>query len=269
MAFFPFENKEMYYADIGEGRPILLLHGITNSGRAWRDQIPFLKDAGFRVIVPDLPGHGSSSPISRAMSPADYAEIIIALVKHLNLTQVACCGLSLGGAVTLEAGLKEPDLFGPLIIANSFIQTNSDATTQMAQKWKETFRKPHGPVLRLEETWPILVSQRYRDSAAGLSTFLTWHAQAALADAESYCHAADGLAQYDARDRAGQIRQRTLILSSADDKIAPMASSEALHAAIPGSLHVTIEGSEHISNVDRPDDFNQALLAFLEPARPS
>lgn len=264
MAFFSFENKDIYYQDLGIGQPVLLLHGITNSGRAWREQITFLIDAGFRVIVPDLPGHGSSSPISETSSPANIADAIIALAQYLELRDVICCGLSLGGTVTVEAALKAPDLFSRLVIANSFLKTNAEAMAQIALQWKETFRKPNGPILRLEQTWPILVSQAFRESAEGMSTFLTWHAQAALADGESYCHTVDGLAQYDASTTADKIQQPTLIISSTEDKISPVANSEALHAAIPGSLHTTLEKSEHISNVDNPHLFNQAILAFFK-----
>ena len=48
------------YEVTGEGRPVILLHGFPDSGRLWRNQVPVLADAGFRVIVPDLRGYGRS-----------------------------------------------------------------------------------------------------------------------------------------------------------------------------------------------------------------
>jgi len=53
----------MYFANVGSGMPVLL-HGLGNVGRAWREQVPFLRAAGYRVIVPDLPGRGASSPLT-------------------------------------------------------------------------------------------------------------------------------------------------------------------------------------------------------------
>jgi len=263
MALFSFQSHDIYYVDLGQGRPILFLHGITNSGRAWLDQITFFVGQGYRVIVPDLPGHGSSSPTAAPISPADYARAVIALLRHLDIDTATCCGVSLGGAVTIEAALAAPELFDRLVISNSFLNSNTEAQAQMAESWKELFRRPHGPTLRLEATWPILVSAAYRESDAGIRTYLVNHAQSLHADGESYCNATDGMRAYDTSDRAGTIRQPTLVLSGANDRIAPVAASEAIKAAIPGSRHVTFAGSEHLSNLDSADMFNRTVLEFL------
>ncbi|MDF2372260.1 MAG: alpha/beta hydrolase [Rhizobiaceae bacterium] len=263
MAFFEQDGERIYFVEHGSGKSIIFLHGITNSGRAWLNQIPVFAKAGYRVIVPDLTGHGSSSPATKVTSPRDIARMIIALLDFLGVEKADCCGLSLGGAVALEAVLMRPQLFDRLIISNSFVSTASPELQQMAEGWKETFRKQDGPLLRLEGTWPVLVSQKFRQSDRGLSTFLIWHAQAARADGESYCFVTDGLAHYNLSGKLSSLQQPTLVISSSNDKISPLSNSTDLAKQIPQSEHVTIEGSEHISNVDSAALFNQIVLDFL------
>ncbi|WP_288960823.1 alpha/beta hydrolase [uncultured Sulfitobacter sp.] len=266
MAFFDYDGNQIYYVDHGTGKAIVLLHGITNSGRAWLEQLPLLVGLGYRVIIPDFVGHGSSSIAQRVTSPRDIANCVLALLASLNIQNADFCGLSLGGAVAIEAATIQPSIVDRLVISNSFATMKSDAMAAMVEGWKKVFLQPYGPVLRLEATWPVLVSQEFRDSPQGSATFLIWHAQAAKADGQSYCNIADGLLQYDAREKLADIKQQTLVISSDNDKISPVANSLAIAEGIKNAVHFTIENSEHISNVDSASAFNQLLSDFLTGA---
>lgn len=263
MAFLERDDRRIYYASYGTGKPIVFLHGITNSGRAWGRQIgPFLR-AGFRVIIPDLAGHGSSSPILAPMNPKALAQDVLALLDELKVERANCCGLSLGGMVAIEAAAAQPDKFDRLVIANSFVRSDGKDIKEMADQWKSVFRQPDGPTTRLENLWPVLVSQEYRNSDEALTTYQTWHAQAALADGESYCHIVDGMLEYNATELLPELAMRTLLISSENDQISPVQNSTDLAHLLPASQHVTIDGSEHISNVDSADMFNEIVVDFL------
>lgn len=71
MPFYTVQGRNNYYMEFGEGRPVLLLHGISNSGRAWGPQIHALVRMGFRVIVPDHAGHGASGRLNAPFSVDD------------------------------------------------------------------------------------------------------------------------------------------------------------------------------------------------------
>lgn len=263
MAFFEYQGDKIYYVEHGSGKPIVLLHGITNSGRAWLKQIPALIALGYRVIVPDFVGHGSSSAARRVTAPSELADCILALLNSLNLTCADFCGLSLGGTVAIEAALKQPAAVNRLIIANSFSRTNSQSMESAVADWKELFLQDNGPLQRLETTWPILVNEDFRKSPQGLETYAIWHAQAAQADGTSYCNIADGLLKYDTTEKLKTIEQQTLIISSENDKISPVANSEGIASAIKNATHITLPKSEHVSNVDSCAKFNQILTDFL------
>ncbi len=104
--FRSFDGLRIAYQELGEGRPVVLLHGVMGLGSQWIDQGParMLADSGFRVILPDLRGHGSSArPHHPAAYPPDVlADDGLALVEYLGLDDYDLGGYSLGGRVTLR-----------------------------------------------------------------------------------------------------------------------------------------------------------------------
>ncbi|MFJ7726353.1 alpha/beta fold hydrolase [Neobacillus sp. NPDC097160] len=93
------------YVDQGEGNAIILLHGFCGSSGYWEKVIPELSES-YRVIAPDLPGHGESSIDKENFSIEDYADIIKGLLNQLNLQKVTMFGHSLGGYITLAFAEK-------------------------------------------------------------------------------------------------------------------------------------------------------------------
>ncbi|MFI9383284.1 alpha/beta fold hydrolase [Kutzneria sp. NPDC052558] len=104
--FRSFDGLRIAYQELGEGRPVVLLHGVMGLGSQWIDQGParMIADSGFRVILPDLRGHGASDrPHDPAAYPPDVlADDGLALVEHLGLDDYDLGGYSLGGRVTLR-----------------------------------------------------------------------------------------------------------------------------------------------------------------------
>lgn len=263
MAFFNQQGRRIYYASFGAGKPLVFLHGITNSGRAWGPQIGPFTRAGYQVILPDLAGHGASSAITSPMTPAALADDILALIDFLGFEKVDCCGLSLGGMVAIEAANIKPQAFDRLILANTFVQTDTEHMKQMAEQWKDMFRQEDGPAVRLENTWPLLISKAFSQTDEGVKTFQVWHAQASMADGASYCHITDGLTQYNASDIIPTLSHRSLVLSSANDQISAPENGTQIAQLLPNSEHVTLEDSLHLSNVDQAEIFNKTVLDFL------
>src|SRR5690348_13984264 len=107
------------YEDLGTGRPVLLIHGFTNYGLAWAPQLAPLVHAGYRVILPDLHGHGASAPATSLCTVADLAADMVALLDHLAIGCAALCGLSLGGMIALQLTIERPDRVAAAVVANS------------------------------------------------------------------------------------------------------------------------------------------------------
>ena len=98
-------NSTISYIDQGEGKPIMLLHGFCGSSAYWSEVVPVLSE-NYRVIAPDLPGHGDSKTTLENYSIADIADILQEFLDKLNIGQVAMFGHSLGGYITLAFAEK-------------------------------------------------------------------------------------------------------------------------------------------------------------------
>ena len=98
---------QLFYRDSGQGQPLLLLHGFTGSGDDW--QHVFAEPiAGYRVIAPDLRGHGRSTNPSGVFKFADVARDIFALLDQLGIDRVKAIGMSAGANTLLHMATQQP-----------------------------------------------------------------------------------------------------------------------------------------------------------------
>ncbi|RKF23089.1 alpha/beta fold hydrolase [Altericroceibacterium spongiae] len=263
MSIFPITDRHIYYMRFGAGRPVLLLHGISNSGRAWNPQIPVFMAAGYEVIIPDLSGHGASGRLSAPHSVADLADDIEVLLGHLGIEDLDIIGLSLGGMIALELAARHRLGIGKLIVADSFDNISGEQFAAMAEGWAQIFEQPGGPVTRLEQQWPSLVSPRFQASPEGLQTWQVWHGIAASAHGPSLAHVARGIVGFDIRDRLGGIAVPTLFIGGSLDAMSPPAISEDMAQQVQNGRFICIDGAGHIANVDSARMFNDLSIRFL------
>ena len=107
----------IHYEVTGEGRPVLLLHGFPDSGRLWRNQVPALADAGFKVIVPDLRGYGKSDKPAEveAYNILYLAGDVGAVLDDAGVDRVHVVGHDWGAAVAWAIGAMVPDRVDHLV----------------------------------------------------------------------------------------------------------------------------------------------------------
>lgn len=256
-------DHDIYYVDVGSGIPIVLIHDLGSCGRAWARQIPFLRQAGYRVIVPDLPGHGASSHPDRTLDTPALASALEHLLDHLGLDSATLVGLSFGGAIALTMAIDAPSRVGKLVVCNGFSNSTADDAVRRFELWKAGFQRDDGAIRWFEDMWPLLVSAEYAQSEDGEIAYQIGHAQAAATNPAYLARLCDGIASYDVRRRLNLVRSETLVLQSEDDGIHPAIEGQRLAAMIPGARFGMLPGSGHHPNVDRAGTFNWTLLRFL------
>ena len=120
MAYFKYDSKNIYYYEIGQGKPIVLLHGNTASSKMFEFLLPMYQQ-DFKVILIDFLGHGQSDRVDKF--PSDIwkwqANQVIALLEYLGYQTASLVGTSGGAWVAINAALKRPDLVS-YIVADSF-----------------------------------------------------------------------------------------------------------------------------------------------------
>ena len=100
----------------GDGRPVVLVHGLGGAAANWVDVAPALA-RGRRVLVPELPGHGASTPLSAVPNLAVYADRIAAVAEREGFVPAAVVGHSLGAVVAIRLALRRPDAVASLVLA--------------------------------------------------------------------------------------------------------------------------------------------------------
>jgi pimeloyl-ACP methyl ester carboxylesterase len=249
------------YDEAGQGKPVVLLHAFPLSRAMWRPQAEALAGT-CRLLVPDQRGFGGTSPFPGTPSVEAMADDVAALLRALAISEpVVVGGLSMGGYVALAFARRHPDQLRALILAD----TRAEADTPEGKANRDqtiAFAETHTAAEVIDSMLPKLlgdetrrlrptVTEEVRRIAAAQSPAAIVAALRALRD------------RPDARPSLGSIRVPSLVVVGNQDTLTPPAMAQTLVAGISGAQLVTIAGAGHLSNLEQPGMFNEAVRAFL------
>jgi len=261
MASLQIDDIQIAYTDTGIRPPILMVHGYPFNRTLWDEQVEALSSR-HRVIAPDLRGFGESDAAPGTATMNLMARDLALLLNHLGIVRAAVCGLSMGGYVALALYKQLPSRVRALVLADTRAQADTEDAkqTRFQQAEKALSEGMAGiadamlPKLLTPETvskHPEVV-KRVRDMMLKTKP-------------EGAAAALRGMAERDDQtELLAKITVPVLILVGAEDAITPVADSEKMHAAISGSHLVVLENAGHVSNIERTEQFNDALLSFLK-----
>jgi len=247
---------DVAYDRAGSGPPLVLVHGAAGDSREWRPQVAGLCD-DFTVIAWDEPGAGRSSDVPADFGLAGYATALAALVETLG-APAHVCGLSWGGTVTLELYRRRPELVATLVLADTYAG------------WKGSL--PEGEVharVAAAERMPAEPPGAFHPAFAGLfaaeppgDVIELLGTVAVDVRRESLRVALAAMAEADLRDVLPGIAVPTLLVWGELDARSPLRVAREFARAIPHAELVVIPGAGHMSNLERPEEFNAAVRAF-------
>jgi 3-oxoadipate enol-lactonase len=235
----------------GDGEEVVVLAGSLGSTlEMWDAQVPALAER-FRVVRYDHPGHGGS-PLLDVPTMEGLAQEVVALLDELGVQRVRFCGLSLGGAAGMRLALDAPERIGRLVLCCTSMRFATPAF------WEERARAVRAggveaiadAVLERWFTPEFADVRRYRDMLVSTPS-------------EGYARCCEALRDWDARGTLGAVTAPTLAIAGAEDPSTPPEGLEAIAAEIDGARLVVLDHARHLPNVERPDEFNAALLSFL------
>jgi pimeloyl-ACP methyl ester carboxylesterase len=248
---------EVEYERAGSGPLLVLVHGAASDSRTWRPQIDALADE-FTVVAWDEPGAGRSPDVPSEFALADYADCLAALIRSLDLGPARVAGLSWGGTVALELYRRHPELVAALVLADTYagwkgslpqeeVRARVDGLRQMLAVGEERF----------DPTLPGLFAG---DPPAQFVPLL--EATAADVRPESMRVALSLMAEADLSEVLPTIAVPTLLIWGEEDGRSPLSVARRFEEAIPGAELVVIPGAGHVSNLEQPDAFNDAVRRF-------
>jgi pimeloyl-ACP methyl ester carboxylesterase len=263
-------GADVGYVEIGEGEPLLFVHGISGSWQSWLENLSWFARR-HRVIAPDLPGFGSSPMPSWPIEMPAYGRLVHDLSEKLGLgPDTTIVGNSLGGFVAAEAVTTAPDRFRRLVLVSAAGIINTWAPEQRAvvtgYAWKTlspVFARRSREVVARPRLRQAVFGRTMRFPDRLSSALLYEQISSGLTHCPGFGDALRAAIGHDLRDRLGSIELPTMLVWGFDDRIIPVQAALSYRRRIPRARLEIFERTGHVPQLERPARFNALLEEFL------
>ncbi len=254
------DGIRLHVAEAGEGPALVLLHGLSATHANWEHTIPAFADR-WRVIAPDLPGHGRSAKPDAPYSIDFYAGVIRSLGRALGVHEAVVVGNSLGGQIAIELALSYPTWtralvlaapagsFGPLRVLGPVLGVVTPPAVlrfSLPRTLERCFYDHAHPALDMRRR---ILAERL--AAADFPDF-------ARAVSRSITGALRGSGQ-----PLERLTQPTLLVWGRDDRTLPLWNSRWFLRAVPHARFVALERCGHLPMLEHASHFNRLMAEFL------
>jgi len=238
------DGARIWYASYGAGPPVILLHGGLGHSGNWGYQVSALVGSGYRVVLIDSRGHGRSTRDSRPYTYELMASDVLVVMDTLSLEKSAVVGWSDGACIAMILGIKYPGRISGVF----FFGCNMDPSGTKEFEFTPIIGRCFG---------------RHKKDYALLSSTPDQF--------DEFCDAVALMMKtepnYSGADLA-QVHVPVVIVQSEHDEFIKREHAEYLAQNIPGADLIILPGVSHFAPLQRPDQFNSAVLAFLRKVLP-
>jgi len=253
----------------GEGPMVMFLHGIGSNRTSWHLQLPVFAGE-FHAVAWDARGYGLSEDYDGPLDFGDFSDDLVRLLDHFEVEKAHLCGLSMGGRIAQDFYPRHPDRVATLVLCDTFAGDDPDdersGRSQSIEEFVSSRIQPYldgaDPKERAPKTAGRLMSPKHSEDA--LQRAIRASSEIHV---ESYIKTVRASAAYNRVDTLGDIAVPTLLVFGAEDPLTPPTVGEYMQEKIAGSELVVIPDAGHLTNLERPDDFNAVVLKFLRTHR--
>jgi 3-oxoadipate enol-lactonase len=249
------------YLDVGQGTPVVLIHGLAGDYSAWLAQIEALRK-DYRVIAFDNRGAGRSTQIDEPVSTADLADDTLALMDYLDVARAHVVGRSMGGAVAQHMALKAPQRVLSLTLCASFARLDPLgrcvlSNMREALEWRMSWADHARHSVQNFVSAGFFNSQPER--AAKIEQLIGGETRlpACYSRQNEACQLHDTLADLP------RITQPTLIMAGDSDPICSLTATGMLSAGLPNARTEIFEDASHFFLMEQPEKFMGLLQGWL------
>ena len=250
-------GQKIHYLEAGSGPTVILLHGLGGSSQAWQLNIGPLAEK-FHVVVPDQIGFGKSDKPLVNYRIRTYVDFLDQFCKQLKIERASLVGNSMGGWIAVTFAAAFPDRVDKLVL--------EDAAGYAPAKDFDT-RTFYGLNPTTREGMKVLVAKVFYNKIFQTDAAIDQSIAARMAAGdgftiksitESIIRGEDYL-----DDIVKTVKRPTLIIWGRQDGLVPLAEGERFNKDIAGSKLIVIDQSGHVPNIEKPAEFNAAVLKFL------
>lgn len=248
----------VFYEDRGTGPALLLVHGHPFDHTMWQPQIDRFSRT-HRVIAPDLRGYGDTplGAMTESTDLGEFAEDLVELLDELGVEQCVLAGLSMGGQIAMELYRRHPRRVRGLVLADTFPAAETEEGKRVRNAVADRLLRD-GMRGYADEVIDRMVAPYNTHAAPHV------HRMMCATDPVAAAAALRGRAERpDYRETLAAATVPALVVVGRDDTYTPVTDAEDMHALLPDSTLVVVERAAHLPNLERPEEFDAALDAFL------
>jgi len=257
MPTFTSNNAQISYQTFGDAaKPALVFsNSLGTNFKMWQPQIDFFQQ-DFFVICYDTRGHGASSAPQGPYSIDQLGQDVVNLLDHLNIEKAAFCGISMGGLTGQWLAINRPERFNQVVVCNTAAKIGQE------QAWND-----RAALVREQGLAPIAstaASRWFTDPfiQSNAATVAELSNDLGAGSPEGYANCCEALAKADVREQLKDITVPVLVVAGQQDPVTTVADGQYMVDRIANSQLFEINAS-HISNIEKPEAFNQAVQKFI------
>ena len=248
--------QDLYIGDVGEGFPLVLIHGFLGSSEMWEPQINFFKNK-FRVITPDLPGFGRSNKEKSHNNIKSISNLLLSCLEEKKVDKFHLLGHSIGGMIVQEMAKKAGDKISKLICYSTGPRGEMPGRFETVDQSRENLKKNGLEVTarNIAKTWFIK-----EENAKYFNMCIKAGKQTSIKTADDTLVA---FKSWDGVDTLKNIKNKTLIVWGDQDKSYNIKQIETLKKYILNSSLLVFKGCAHNVHLEEVDEFNNKIEEFL------
>ena len=250
---------DINYTVEGAGPWLTMSHSLACNLHMWDEEAKRLSRR-YKVLRYDTRGHGESGAPAGAYTLELLADDLHGLLQALGVQSTHFVGLSMGGMIGQTYALEHPDMFASLALCDTTSRYPAEAAGLWAERIKTVETQGMEPLV--ESTLARWFTARFRNARPEVVEKVA--AMIRTTPALGYIGCSHAIPKINLTARLAQIRCPAVVIVGEDDPSTPVAMAEEIHQALPDSELVIIPSAAHLSNLEQPDAFNQALAGFLD-----
>lgn len=247
-------GQSIHYHEAGQGPAVILLHGLGANAGIWAANIGALS-AHYHVIAPDQIGFGHSDKPLIDYRIATFVDFLYGFMQSQKIAKATLVGNSLGGWIALDFARQHPEMVEKLVLV--------DAAGLSFESAPPTVNLNPASIDDTKKVLGVVFYNQAMVTDLAAAVVFARH----LKDNDGYTirRVIDGFAGSNQLEdtKLSSVRVPTLVLWGANDALLPLSMGERFHAGISGSKLIAIKECGHIPELEKPEEFNRALLDFL------